>query len=205
MSILSRRSVLAGSAAGAASTFGLWAKAARAAAPADSKQAASFYRYKVGNVEITVVSDGINALPVTPEFIPNVSVEEVNAALRENFMQPRTFVYPFNPIVINTGSRLIVLDMGTGEAAYDASKGMNGQLMANLLAAGIDRNAKGLIQAGFLSAVSNRKALRVGQEPLSVFRRYMAAYARQQALCFYDPGLLANIERHWQPQTRRMA
>ena len=43
-----------------------------------------------------------------------------------------------------------------------------------------------------------------GQEPLSAFRRYMATYARQQAFCFYDPALLANIERHWKPQTRRM-
>ena len=55
-----------------------------------------------------------------------------------------------------------------------------------------------------LSAVSNRKALRVAQEPLADFRRYMATYARQQALCFYDPGLLANIEAHWKPQSRRM-
>jgi thioesterase DpgC len=76
---------------------------------------------------------------------------------------------------------------------------------AEEMEAGIERNAKGLIKAGFLSAVSNRKALRVGQEPLSAFRRYMATYARQQALCFYDPALLANIEQHWKPQTRRMA
>ncbi len=70
--------------------------------------------------------------------------------------------------------------------------------------AGIERNAKGLVRAGLLSAVSNRKALRVGQEPLSAFRRYMATYARQQAFCFYDQALLANIEAHWKPQTRRM-
>jgi thioesterase DpgC len=69
---------------------------------------------------------------------------------------------------------------------------------------GIERNANGLVRAGLLSAVSNRKALRVAQEPLSDFRRYMATYARQQALCFYDPGLLANIEAHWKPQSRRM-
>lgn len=71
--------------------------------------------------------------------------------------------------------------------------------------AGIERNAKGLVRAGFLSAVSNRKALRVAQEPLSAFRRYMATYARQQVQCFYDPALLANIEQHWKPQTRRRA
>ena len=69
---------------------------------------------------------------------------------------------------------------------------------------GIERNAKGLVRAGLLSAVSNRKALRVAQEPLADFRRYMATYARQQALCFYDPGLLANIEAHWKPQSRRL-
>ena len=68
----------------------------------------------------------------------------------------------------------------------------------------IERNAKGLVRAGLLSAVSNRKALRVAQEPLDAFRRYMATYARQQAMCFYDPGLLANIEAHWKPQSRRM-
>ena len=142
MTILSRRTLLAGgAAAGAASSFGLWAQAARAAAPAADKQAASFYRYKIGSIEITVVSDGINTLPVTPEFVLNVPVDEVNAALRDAFMQPGTFVYPYNPIVINTGSRLIVVDMGTGEAAFRASKGMNGQLMTNLAAAGIDRNA----------------------------------------------------------------
>jgi thioesterase DpgC len=70
---------------------------------------------------------------------------------------------------------------------------------------GIERNAKGLVRAGLLSAVSNRKALRVGQEPLADFRRYMATYTRQQAFCFYDPALLASIEAHWKPQTRHMA
>jgi glyoxylase-like metal-dependent hydrolase (beta-lactamase superfamily II) len=142
MTILSRRTLLAGAAsAGAAKSFGLWTNAARAAAPAAGKQAASFYRYKIGSIEITVVSDGINRLDITEAFVPNAKVEEANAALREAFMEPGVFVYPYNPIVINTGSRLVVVDMGTGEAAYNASKGANGQLLTNLAAAGIDRNA----------------------------------------------------------------
>jgi thioesterase DpgC len=70
--------------------------------------------------------------------------------------------------------------------------------------AGIERNAAGILAAGFVSAVSNRKALRVGQEPLDEFRRYMATYARQQALCFFDPTLMANLEASWKPQSRRM-
>jgi thioesterase DpgC len=69
---------------------------------------------------------------------------------------------------------------------------------------GIARNTEQMIRAGLVSAAANRKGLRVGQEPLDAFRRYMATYARQQSLCSYDPRLLANLERHWQPQQRRM-
>jgi (3,5-dihydroxyphenyl)acetyl-CoA 1,2-dioxygenase len=68
----------------------------------------------------------------------------------------------------------------------------------------IEENTAQMVRAGFTSTVSNRKALRVGQEPLSVYRRYMATYARQQALCFYDQKLIENLERSWKPGTRRM-
>jgi thioesterase DpgC len=54
------------------------------------------------------------------------------------------------------------------------------------------------------STVANRKALRVAQEPLSTYRRYMATYARQQAFCLYDPRLIDNLERNWQPGRRHM-
>ncbi len=39
--------------------------------------------------------------------------------------------------------------------------------------------------------------MRVGHEPLDVFRRYMATYAREQAHCLYSPALIANLERNW--------
>ena len=54
----------------------------------------------------------------------------------------------------------------------------------------VEENTSQMIRAGFTSAVSNRKALRVAQEPLSDYRRYMATYARQQAMCVYDPKLI---------------
>jgi thioesterase DpgC len=68
----------------------------------------------------------------------------------------------------------------------------------------IARNAEQLTRAGMTSAVSNRKALRVAQEPLSIFRRYMATYARQQSQCLYDPKLIDNLEKSWRPGIRRM-
>jgi len=70
--------------------------------------------------------------------------------------------------------------------------------------AAIEANAAQLIRAGMTSAVSNRKALRVAEEPLPIFRRYMATYARQQSRCLYDQKLIENLERSWKPDTRRM-
>jgi (3,5-dihydroxyphenyl)acetyl-CoA 1,2-dioxygenase len=68
----------------------------------------------------------------------------------------------------------------------------------------IEADTAQMIRAGFTSTVSNRKALRVGQEPLSVYRRYLATYSRQQALCLYDPKLIDNLEHSWKPTGRRM-
>jgi (3,5-dihydroxyphenyl)acetyl-CoA 1,2-dioxygenase len=68
----------------------------------------------------------------------------------------------------------------------------------------IERNAQQMMRAGLTSAVANRKALRVGQEPLSDFRRYFATYARQQSLCLSDPKLIENLEHSWKPASRHV-
>jgi (3,5-dihydroxyphenyl)acetyl-CoA 1,2-dioxygenase len=70
--------------------------------------------------------------------------------------------------------------------------------------AAIEANAAQLVRAGMMSAVSNRKALRVAEEPLTIFRRYIATYARQQSRCLYDAKLIENLEHSWKPNTRRM-
>ena len=47
---------------------------------------------------------------------------------------------PYTPVVVNTGSKLVVIDTGTGEANFERTKGVAGQFVKNLAAAGIDRN-----------------------------------------------------------------
>lgn len=138
MTMLSRRAVMGGAAAIAATITSL---PVRATAPQNGKQAPGFYRYKVGSIEITVVNDGVSRMPITEGFVENASKGEVNAALAAAFLEKDFYAGPYNPIVINTGSKLAVVDTGTGEAAYAASKGLNGRLLVNLAAAGIDANA----------------------------------------------------------------
>ena len=143
MKELTRRQMLVGTAAAAvAATVPLIAAApARAAAPQFGKQAPGFYRYKLGSFEITVVTDGKSRVPITDAFVTNASKDEVKAALAALFMDTEIFYGPYNPIVVNTGANLAVIDTGNGEAAYQSTKGLNGQLLINLAAAGIDAAA----------------------------------------------------------------
>ncbi len=68
--------------------------------------------------------------------------------------------------------------------------------------AALDQVIDGFTSSGVVSAAGNRRAIRVGQEPLDTFRRYMAVYAREQAFCHFSPALIANLERHWNAQNR---
>lgn len=137
--MLTRRQALCTGAATVAAGF--VSDGAKAAAPQIGKQAAGFYRYKVGDIEVSVVTDGVSRMPVTDGFVENASKDEVNNALEAVYLERDFYAGPYNPIVVNTGSRLAVIDTGTGEAADKTSKGLNGQFLGNLAAAGIDVNA----------------------------------------------------------------
>ncbi len=70
--------------------------------------------------------------------------------------------------------------------------------------AAIDRVVAGLTSAGAVSAIGNRRAFRVGQEPLDLFRRYASVYSREQAYCHFSPALIANLERNWDARNRKV-
>jgi len=142
MTELTRRSVLTGAVAASAAAISPVASApAHAAAPAAEKQAAGVYRYKVGSFEITVLNDGANRMQLPADLVANASKDQVNSALAAAFMDKDVFVGPYNPIVVNTGQKLVLIDTGTGEAAFSASKGATGLLLANMAVAGIDPKA----------------------------------------------------------------
>ena len=60
-----------------------------------------------------------------------------------------------------------------------------------------------LTSSGVVSAAGNRRAFRIAEEPLDLFRSYMAIYAREQVYCHFSPALISNLERHWNAQNRR--
>jgi thioesterase DpgC len=68
----------------------------------------------------------------------------------------------------------------------------------------IDQAVADFTGSGVVSAAGNRRAFRVGEEPLDDFRRYMAVYCREQAYCHFSPALVANLENHWNAQQRKL-
>ncbi len=68
----------------------------------------------------------------------------------------------------------------------------------------ITRVVEDFTGAGVVSAAGNRRAFRVGEEPLDTFRRYMAVYCREQAYCHFSPALIANLEKHWNAAQRKL-
>ena len=137
MTDFTRRSALGAAAAALAAPL-LPAGAAQAAAPAVAKQVPGVYRYKVGDFEVTVVTDGGRTVALPDTLVRNASKDEVNAALQAGFFEKDKFSYFFNPVVINTGSKLVAIDTGNGLAAFEQTKGAAGQYHGNLAAAGID-------------------------------------------------------------------
>jgi glyoxylase-like metal-dependent hydrolase (beta-lactamase superfamily II) len=140
MNDLSRRHLLAGAAAaGAASAltpFGAFT--ARAGVPPAGAQAPGFYRYKVGSFECTSINDGARSFPMPDAFVTNVPKEDALAAAEAAYMPKGMVTVPFNPQLINTGSKLILIDCGNGIAALEPTKGAAGRTLQNLAAAGID-------------------------------------------------------------------
>jgi len=68
----------------------------------------------------------------------------------------------------------------------------------------IERVVDKLTGSGVVSAAGNRRAFRIAQEPLDLFREYFAMYAREQAYCHFSPALIENLERNWNAKNRKL-
>jgi hypothetical protein len=131
---LSRRHLLAGASATAAASLVGGAGPAAAKAPLLKTQAPAFYRFNVGNIEATVVSDGLIVGVPNATFV-GPAATNVEKMMTDRFLPPDKLVMDQNALVINTGDKLALFE--TGMASVKRTEDM-GLLIGNLKAAGID-------------------------------------------------------------------
>jgi glyoxylase-like metal-dependent hydrolase (beta-lactamase superfamily II) len=98
-----------------------------------SRQAPGFYRYKVGDLEVTAINDGFARRPVEG-FIRNAELSQVQAALQEAFLPTDSLPLTFNTLVLSQGGRLTLIDTGNGDMGAPTS----GRWMENFRTAGFD-------------------------------------------------------------------
>jgi glyoxylase-like metal-dependent hydrolase (beta-lactamase superfamily II) len=130
--LLSRRKFMQTSAgAFAASAIGLGAQEAFAKAPLAAAQAPAFYRFRVGTLEITAITDGMLELPLALFPAAGKAAADPLLAKAHRAEKMPTAV---NAYVVNTGDKLILVDTGYGNMAG----GSAGYLQDNLKAASLD-------------------------------------------------------------------
>lgn len=115
MSSLSRRNLLktGGAASVLAAAGSAMSSPLRAAAKMKGQQVPGFYRFMLGAFEVTVLSDGSYTLP-TDLLGTNVSRDEVRALLKTNYLDPDERISHVNIPLINTGDKLVLIDVGGG-------------------------------------------------------------------------------------------
>ncbi|NKE43864.1 MBL fold metallo-hydrolase [Roseomonas frigidaquae] len=130
---LPRRFMLLGTLAGAAA---LASDPAPAAVPRATGQAPGFYRHRVGEIEVTALLDGNLAFP--DAALPNLFRgydPAIGSRLRtEAFDAPGGVPLAVNAFLVNTGTRLILVDAGAAAALGPTL----GQIPGNLRAAGVE-------------------------------------------------------------------
>jgi glyoxylase-like metal-dependent hydrolase (beta-lactamase superfamily II) len=104
-------------------------------AGAESLNGNGFYRFRIGDFQATVISDGYGPIPVGPIFAMNVSEAELAPVLKANFMPP-VIQATNNILVVDTGRERILVDTGFGEKIGPPFGSFPG-LEANLRRAGI--------------------------------------------------------------------
>lgn len=110
----SRRGFLSGAAALAAGAALPSALPALAKAPLANSQAPYFYRFMLGQAEVTVVSDGPLPLGDPGSNFAGVSKDEVYRMLETNFLPKDNVVLEQNIPIVNFGDRLVMFDTGMG-------------------------------------------------------------------------------------------
>lgn len=104
--------------------------AARAGAPQVKTQAPGYYRMLLGDFEVTALSDGTMALP-TEKLLGNTTPAKVQSALARSYLKDPVET-SVNGYLVNTGSKLVLIDTGAG-TFFGPTLGF---LLANLKASG---------------------------------------------------------------------
>jgi glyoxylase-like metal-dependent hydrolase (beta-lactamase superfamily II) len=178
--ILPRRGLLLGGGALAASS----ALPASAQVARATEQAPGFYRHRVGDIEVTALLDGNIAFAdaALPNLFRGYDATVADRLRAEAFTPPGGVPLAVNAFLINTGSRLILVDAGAARALGPTL----GQIPRALAAAGVGLEQIDTILLTHLHRDHSAGLLQ--QEGSALFPRAELWVAEAEAAYWSDPG-----------------
>lgn len=131
-----RRTLLAGGATAAllapvlTGIGGALAQTALAAAPT----VRGVYRYKVGDIDVMAINDGVGSRKLDEGFVRNAPLADVQRALDAAFFPAGQIAITYTQLLVKNGQSLTLIDTGFGDNGAPTT----GSLIPSLVAAGVD-------------------------------------------------------------------
>jgi len=129
--------------------------AVRAAAPQQKTQAPGYYRFMLGDVEITALSDG--TFQMDPGGMLHITPQQLEPALTRAYLKSPVET-SVNGFLVNTGSKLVLIDTGAGTLFGPTL----GRLLGNLEASGYRAEQVDEIRAPWDRSLALRASKSVG-------------------------------------------
>lgn len=148
----------------------------------------------IGAVDTFAIGGGLQMLLVTDRIIADSQVYFSLPALREGIV-PGTGCLRLGRFVGDRLARQLVF--ADRQVTVDEPES---RLLCDRVVAPDAMDAEIAEEAARLAGpavVGNRRMVRLTQEPIDLYRRYLAAYAREQAVLLYSDELVRNLENGW--------
>ncbi len=198
---ITRRELIVSSSA-AAAVLGLNGRVAFVgAAHAQKAVEQGFYRYKVGDIEVTALYDGVWEKAHDPAFIRNATIDETKAALATAGLPTEFVPIPFTPSMVKTGGKLVLIDLGTG-GQFAGPKA--GALMKHLAAAGIDAGAVTVILISHFHPDHVFGLMTKAPENKPVFPNAEILVPAAEYKFWMDPAVIEKLPEWRRPLARRI-
>jgi glyoxylase-like metal-dependent hydrolase (beta-lactamase superfamily II) len=97
-----------------------------------------FAKFKVGDIEVTQIYDGVWAREHNAGFVKNATLDQVKAGLKASGLTDEHVPIPFTITVIKSKGKTIMFDSSTGGQAGGPGAGL--MMAKNMYAAGIEPN-----------------------------------------------------------------
>ena len=161
-----------------------------AKAPQQNRQAPGYYRFDVGDFEVTALNDGV--IEIDPALYAKADKSEAMELLKAAHRAPKVPT-SINAFAINSGSTLTLVDTGAANGFGPGS----GKVSANLAAAGIDPASVDVVFITHLHP-DHANGL-ITAEGAAVFPNAELVLTEKEFAFWYDDGVLSQAPAEFKP------